>query len=55
MFWETFVLKVDKIKNYLQKIPAKQLPACAFRAVAKLKKLRKRLIFDTILLTFPRN
>ena len=39
MFWKIFALKVDKIKNYLQKIPAKQLPTCAFRAVAKLKSL----------------
>ena len=54
------------IKNYLQKVPAKELPACAFRAVAKLgedvlifnkgdPKLKKKLNFGTILLTFCRN
>ena len=38
MFWYIcFASRLDIIiKNYLQKIPAKELPACAFRAVAKL-------------------
>ena len=53
-------------KNYLQKIPAKQLLACEFRVVAKLgenvlifnkngPKLQKGLNFGTILLNISRN
>ena len=54
------------INSYLQKIPAKELSAGAFRAVAKLAenvlisnkggpKPQKSLNFGTILLTFSRN
>ena len=42
MFSKIFVSKIDKIsslKVIYKKIPAKQLPVCAFRDVAKMKTL----------------